>query len=616
MVYHLSRAAPYRARCINKSKTNGKNLDPLKEMFEIKNIKKRKVIIFSIPLALFLLLFPYTPGRAQESLRLDPTGRSGDAPTQLLRDRLSEPPPPADFKLPPVPERPETDRGALPIRRVHIRKIMVTGSTVFSPEQLAEVTRPFSNRELSNEDLEELRQALTLFYINNGYVTSGAIIPDQALVDGTVRIHIIEGKLTDIDVEGNKWFKAGFLKDRLALGVKTPVDINPLQHQLQLLQMDSRIQSVNAELRPGVRPGESMLKLKVSEKNPFKALAGINNYLSPTVGAERFIMALAHQNLFGRGDILKLSFGRSEGLDPQFDFWYSLPINAHNTTIIGQYRKNDFTVVEEPFEPLDIESKSEIYHLTLRHPIYRTLKQEFALSLTGERLHNETSIMGVPFAFSTGAEDGETTVTALRFSQEWTYRTQRQVIAARSRFSLGIDALGATTWDGPLPDGKFISWLGQFQWIKILKPLDMQMIFRADVQLANDPLLPLEQMAVGGRYSVRGYRENQMVRDQGLIASLELRIPLVRDKFWADYLQVAPFMDFGTARNRKSPTPSPSRIYSAGLGLRWALTLMKSPFELRPQLEIYWGHPLRDLDTGGDDLQDDGIHFQFVITGF
>lgn len=366
-----------------------------------------------------------------------------------------------------------------------------------------------------------------------------------------------------------------------------------------------------------MRPGESTLRVHVTEENPFKAQLGINNYLSPAVGAERLQFAMAHQNLTGRGDILQLSFGRSDGLDPQIDLWYSLPINSRQTTLSARYRKNDFSVIEEPFDDLDIESESEIYEVTLRHPLVRTLEHEFALALTGEHLHNETRMMGIPFAFSPGTEDGETTVTALRFSQEWVYRTQEQVIAARSRFSFGIDALDATTWESHVPDGKFISWLGQFQWVRVFKPHDIQVVFKTDMQFSNDPLLPLEQMAVGGRYSVRGYRENYFVRDTGFVASLEFRIPIFRNLSWADYLQIAPFFDLGASRNREAPSPPPNTIYSTGLGIRWGATLMKKPFEIRPQLELYWGIPLRDIDTGDrNDLQDRGIHFQFVIAGF
>jgi len=570
------------------------------------------MVVFFIT-GLVSVVFICTFSYAQEGLGVDPTGRSGDEPPQLQKEKPVVPSPP--WVLPPLPPLAEKKLQQLPLERVFVRDIKITGNTVFSAEELAEITAPYVNRELNPEDLEELRRALTLYYINKGYINSGAIIPYQAVVDGVITLHVIEGELTHIEVEGLKWFHAGYIQDRLALGAGPPLNIIPLQERLQLLQQDPRIQRLNAELKPGVKPGESVLNVRVKEESPYKLWLRFNNYQSPTVGAERGQVIVAHQNMTGHGDILSLSYGRSEGIDPQIDASYSLPFTARDTTLNLRYRKNDFAVIEEPFEPLDVESKSKIFAVTLRQAFYRAINQEFAMALTGERLHNETFLLGEPFSFSLGAEDGESTVTALRFSQEWTYRTQTQVFAIRSRFSLGIDALDATINESGIPDGRFLSWLGQFQWARRLKLWDTQMIFRTDLQLANDPLLPLEQIAVGGRFSVRGYRENQMVRDNGLISSLEFRIPLIRDKSWADIVQLAPFVDFGRAWNKDISTPEPKDISSAGLGLRWEVTL-PLPLQLKPQFEIYWGVPFRDIETSGGDLQDHGIHIQLTIAAF
>src|SRR4029453_2238813 len=96
---------------------------------------------------------------------------------------------------------------------------------------------------------------------------------------------------------------------------------------------------------------------------------------------------------------------------------------------------------------------------------------------------------------------------------------------------------------------------------------EIPLLFRLDVQLTTEPLLPLEQIAIGGRFSVRGYREKQLVRDNGLIASLESRIPLVRNTPWADYVQVVPFVDFGRGWNSQVDTPDPKSLLSSALGL-------------------------------------------------
>jgi hemolysin activation/secretion protein len=141
------------------------------------------------------------------------------------------------------------------------------------------------------------------------------------------------------------------------------------------------------------------------------------------------------------------------------------------------------------------------------------------------------------------------------------------------------------------------------------------LLFRADIQRSDDSLLPLEQLSVGGRYSVRGYRENLLVRDQAFIASLEARIPIIQHMRWADYLQICPFYDYGRGTYKFISSTGPDDISSVGVGLRWAASLIKSPLNLRAEFEAYWGYALRDIDLPYEDVQDDGIHYQFAITG-
>jgi hemolysin activation/secretion protein len=570
------------------------------------------------PLALGLIATMSWGTAALAQVRpLDPTLRSGDEPP-LLRE---EPRPGPGPVLPPIVPPPIVEpRAPFSARRVFVRDIRVVGSTAFSPDQLASVTSPYVNRELSAEDLEELRRALTLLYVNRGYVNSGAILPDQTLADGVVTYRIIEGALSGIEVEGNRWFRSRYFKDRLSLAGKQPLDVNALQRQLQILLEDPRIQRLSANVKPGVRPGEALLDLMVEEQFPLKLWLEVDNYQTPAVGAERGIVTLAHQNLTGNGDILTLRYGKSSGLDPLLDFRYAIPVTPVDTTVSFQYRKNTFAVVEEPFKELEIESESEIFTLGVRQPLYRTPATEFALELIGERLSHNTSLLGEPFTLTPGARNGESIVSALRAALELVHRSQNQVVAARSRFSVGIDALGSTIHERGLPDSRFFAWLGQFQWVRrvgisdVRQLADAQLILRSDVQIADDSLLTLEQIAVGGRYSVRGYRENTIVRDNAVVASLEARIPLVQNVPWADYLQLAPFFDYGRAWQSKDRTEEPRYISSIGIGLRWAVTL-RSAVPVRPSFEVYWGHPLQDVKISGPggNAQDHGVHFQFVL---
>jgi len=555
-----------------------------------------------------------TVTQAQESLEGPPPGRSGLPQLPTLEDQPSKPQ--VSPILPPLPPVTPVEPQQLPQQvRVLVRQIRIVGNTVFPIENLLEVTQRYVNRELATEDLEALRLELTHLYIDAGYINSGAIIPDQKVSEGIITLQIIEGELSNIEISGTKWFRDSYIRNRIALGAGPPLNIGALQERLQFLQQDERIARLAADLRPGVQRGESTLLVNVEETNPFKVELAFNNYQSPTVGAERGLITVTHQNITGHGDPLSVTYGHSKGVDVQIDASYAIPFTVYDTTLGVRYRRNTEDVIEAQFQDLNVQTRSEAYSVILRQPIFHTLTKEFAIALSAERQEDQTSLLGEPFDFSLGSQNGRSAVTALRFALEWTERTQNQVFAARSRFSLGIDALNSTINEDNLPDSRFLAWLGQVQWARRLTDGGLQVISRLDVQLTTQPLLPLEQIAVGGRYTVRGYRENQVVRDNAVLASVEARIPLVRNTWWADVVQLAPFIDYGYAWNTRLVTPPPRNLASVGLGLRWALTLT-SPILLRPEFEIYWGIPLNNVQTAGGNLQDLGVHLQFVLAAF
>ena len=543
---------------------------------------------------------------------IDPSQRSAEPPPITKEKPLTpEPSPLTPYPLPPLPgERSETAPGL----HVMVKEIRLTGNTVFSAEELSTVTAPYLNKELTTEDLEGLRLRLTLYYVNRGYITSGAILPDQQVKDGVIIYQIIEGKVAKIDLDGHRWFRSSYLEDRIALGTGPPLNINSLQERLQMLQQDSRLEQLNAELRPGVTRGESEIHVKVREASPFKAWLEFNNYQTPVVGAERGLATVTHQNLTGHGDPFTFTYGGSEGVNPLIYTSYSLPLNARDTTFTFEYRLNEFKVVESPFQPLDITSNVQIFTATLRHPVYRSLNQEFALAITGEKLQNQIFLQGQPSNLIAGMQNGNANDTAIRFIQEYTYRTQASVLAARSRFSVGINALGATIssqqpGQPPPADGRFFSWLGQLQGVQRFDQLrGWQLIGRFSAQFANDHLFPLEQVPVGGRFSVRGYRENTLIRDNAILASLESRIPVLRRANGEDIIQIAQFLDYGRAYNNKIGDPAPSYLASVGLGLLWNIL----PRD-RAHFEVFWGTQLNNVQQDGGNLQDHGIHLQLVV---
>jgi hemolysin activation/secretion protein len=558
---------------------------------------------------------------------LEPTRPSGQ-PSGPLKEEFQRPLPPPSPVLPLVPLPPE---GEAPIQpgtmRVFVRDIQVIGYRAFSDADIAEITAPFTNRTLLTEDLERLRLALTLLYINHGYLTSGAIIPDQDVVSGIITVQIIEGTLTRIDVEGNRWFRSSHLRDRLSLGIRTPVTLAPLQEQLQLLQQDRRIERINAELRPGDQKGESVLHVRVADKQPFRASMEVNNYQTPLVGEIRGIGKLVSNNLTGHGDQLSLGYGQSSGAYPIIDASYVLPFTRYGTTFSPYYRRYGFRLIEPPFGPLNIKTNSEIIGMSLRHPIYKTVTDEVALSIIGEHLFTQTFLFHdtpsqIPFDTFPGYQNGVATVSALRFAQDWTHRTLDTVLAVRSRFSVGLNVLGATiNTDPDTPDSQFFSWLGQIQAIRQFgeQLLGMQLLGHMDLQVTNSPLFPVEQVAAGGRYTVRGYREVTLLRDNMFVASLEPRFPLWRWGNGDPMFQLAPFVDiahgWNQGGNRGAPTQPlttfPDTLASVGVGLRWNIL----PND-RASFEVYWGQQLNHVSKIRDTIQDHGVHLGLSVNLF
>ena len=100
-----------------------------------------------------------------------------------------------------------------------------------------------------------------------------------------------------------------------------------------------------------------------------------------------------------------------------------------------------------------------------------------------------------------------------------------------------------------VPAENYFFWLGQAQFTRLILPNGASLSLRGTVQLTNDRLVPIEQIAVGGVYSVRGYPENLLVRDKGYYGTIELRYPLFDRPAQRNRLFVIPFFDFGAAWN-------------------------------------------------------------------
>jgi len=501
-----------------------------------------------------------------------------------------------EVELPPAPEEPGLTAGI----KVLVKQFRFTGNSVISDAELTGVVRSYIDKEIATSDLQVIRNLLTKYYIEKGYINSGAILPDQKIQEGIVTYQIIEGELSVIQLSGQENLHHSYIYDRTLLGVESPLNIRALQKQLFIIQQDPRVKRVNARLQPGSKTGDSILYLDIEEDKLYRATINVNNHRPPSVGAERAEFSFEHLSLLGYGDTINLRYGLTEGLD-DFDLGYSFPVTASDSSIGFYYKTSDSEVVEPPFSALNVNSNSETIGLSSVFSIYKDTDEQLDFGLNIEKRKSQTFLLGVPYSFESGPQEGLSRVSVLRFIQSWFKRAPTRVIAGRSTFSHGFDAMDATI-NTSRPDGRFQSWLGQLQLLERFVSNQSDLEIRANIQLTDDPLLPLEQFAIGGANSVRGYRENQLVGDNGINISLEYRYPIHKttDNYW----QLAVFTDYGRVWNKDRNTTQPSDIYSTGLGVRWTNNKGTG-------FDVYWGEPLRDTANSNSDLQDDGVHFQF-----
>ncbi|MFM2060529.1 MAG: hypothetical protein RLZZ507_199 [Cyanobacteriota bacterium] len=508
-----------------------------------------------------------------------------------------------------TPTTPQPSIGDIP-GTITVTKFEIIGSTVFSQEELANKLKEFTNTPISFAELLKAKEAINELYIERGYITSGAFIPIQELKDGVVKIAVIEGKVEAINISGLNRLRPGYVRSRLALATKAPLDQNRLLQALQMLQLDPLIANLSAELAAGSSAGVSVLDIKVREADAFSTQISIDNQRSPSVGSVRRQLQINHNNFFGFGDRFQVGYINTDGSNSLDNLSYTFPINPHNGTIGFSYSRTRTNIIEDPFNVLDIQSASRNYQLTYRQPLYQSPTKEFILGLTGSRQESETTLLGEGFPLSPGANDqGEVRISALRFFQEYTQRDSQQVFALRSQLSLGINTFNATNNDTE-PDSQFLAWRGQAQYLRLLTP-DTTLLLRSDIQLSDRPLLALEQFSAGGQQSVRGYRQDSLLADNGLFASAEVRTAILRIPKWQTTLELSPFFDFGTVWNHSSSDVDIEQqtLSSVGVGLR---LLVGQNFNAR----FDWGIPLVNVDRTGNTLQENGLYFSVEYRPF
>jgi hemolysin activation/secretion protein len=544
-----------------------------------------------------LIVAPALPTRAADTAPAVPTAEPARPP-------LLPRPDPSLFPLPPLPvptpaARPEGEP------RWTLQRVVVTGNTVLSDALLQGVAAPYVGQPVGESDLEQLRQQLTRAYVERGYLNSGLRLRRAAADEGVAEFEAVEGRLTAVRLRGLGRLNEAYLRTPLQ-GDGGPLNVEPLRERFQLLLDDPLFEQLNARLLPGSAPGEAVLDVEVTRARPWGLTVFANNYRPVSVGEGALGLSGWVRNLTGQGDLLEGSVqAPTEGSgDLRGNLAWRLPLGHRGTFLTLAADEGNSSVVEESVRGLDITSRLSSREIGLSQTVFESLGSKLSLGLQGVWRENRTWLLGSPFSFNPGEPEGTVRERLLRFWQEYVQRSPTQVLALRSTFSVGRNNLQTIAGLPPndQPPSHYRVWLGQAQFARQVADNGAQLVARGTLQWSPDRLLALDGLAVGGVNSVRGFRENQLVRDQGAVLNLELEWPLLRDGSNPLRVTVIPFVDHGRGRNRGG---SWTTLSSAGVALRagWrglALDLAVAHRIDRPA----------ETRNGGNSLQDQGVHLQ------
>ena len=402
-----------------------------------------------------------------------------------------------------------------------IQDIELKGADSLSGGDRTLLLKPYVGQCLGVAQLNELLKVITDYYIAKGWVTSRAYLPQQDLSSGHLQVLVVEGKL-----EGLKGAQGSSVTDRelaMAFPGKVGEALN-LREVEQLVDQLSRLPSKQAqmELTPGSQVGGSDVLVKNVPQKPWRASLSRNNDGQKSTGEQQWGAGLEWDSPLGLADQLILRGGHDAISDHQKTskssmLYYNLPWGWWNfsyTYSESEYRtffmlddlklkqngdsQNHQLRAERVIHRDDV-SKTSVnvglshlrtnnYLLDSRLSTSSNRLSEFQVGLThGRRIGNAFVNLDVGMQNGIGAFDAQSNQQERDANGNLTatprYRKYTATVSYLQPFTLWGESLSFSSL--------------------------------ATGQRSEDVLYPAQRMSLGGSYSVRGFKDQQLNGDSG-----------------------------------------------------------------------------------------------------
>jgi hemolysin activation/secretion protein len=445
--------------------------------------------------------------------------------------------------------------------------VNVEGATVFSSEELAQSFEPFLASQVGQAELGKIAADITERYRRAGYFLSYAVLPEQSVRSGIIRIRVVEGYIEKVRIQGDMRTAAAVRGIGERLGAERPLRAATLERSMGLARDIPGVFVADTQIsRSPLDPARHQLTI-VLRSDRTRTLTYTDNRGTIRGARIRGYTSFSLASLAVPGDQLQVDLFTIPSGD--FRFLYgqvkaSIPLNSDGLRLsLAASRGDQF----QRFAGANQRGDSRQFTAELAFPF----AEGRAFSLDGH--------VSVDDRKSEEKRAGAIVQRErLQVARGWVEfaRVSRSRIDGRIGISRGLDLASATERGDPMTSrpgagAKFTKFNANVQ---VVAPLSDRLFVRLDTaaQYSTKPLLASEEFALGGSRIGRAFDFNEVTGDHGIGGMVELDYRLEDAKRGPKDLEVFVYADGGGAfRKRGSPAfPDEQWLAGAGLGARFS----------------------------------------------
>ena len=461
-------------------------------------------------------------------------------------------------------------------QRFPVLEYRVIGNTVLPVRDVERAVYPFLGVTQTMQDVEAARVALEKSYHDHGFGTVFVDIPEQAVQDGVVRLHVTEGRLRQVAVSGTRYFSGRQIRAQLPAAQSGAVPNLPeLSNELTALNRQTPDRVVVPVLRAGPAPGTVDLGLKVQDHLPLHGSLELNNQQTPDTRPLRAMGSLSYDNLFGELDRFGLQYQTAPQDPSEVKVFVANYVGRPSPDSQLGFLFIDSNTNVAALGTLGVLGKGQVYELRYTDALSASALVLQSVSLAVDYKDFKQNIL-------TAASGGlNTPISYVNWSAGYTasgrhaaelHSWQLQDWSFDVTGNLGVRGVANRPLD--FADKRYLAPPNYF-YVHLNGSLTIELPwhFSAALALAGqysvDPLVNYEQFTAGGAYSVRGYLESEELGDTGVRSSLQLNSMELR--LFAGALRANGFLFLDAARvstiDALPGEPTSGNLRSAGAGL-------------------------------------------------